>query len=93
MNVRRLLWSMLCAGAMCTGAMAGGQISPVFTYQGVLKSSGAPYNGTADLRFTLFDAPSGGSVMGAPIPVNAVQVTGEETTERVIAQHADDQRR
>jgi hypothetical protein len=29
-----------------------------FTYQGQLKVAGAPINGTADVRFSLFDAPS-----------------------------------
>ena len=75
MNVRHLLWSSLCAVALCAGVLAGSQISPMFTYQGVLKSSGAPYNGTADLRFTLFDAAVGGNAVASPIAVNAVQVT------------------
>lgn len=35
-----------------------------FTYQGSLKSNGAPANGNFDMTFTLFDADSGGSQVG-----------------------------
>ena len=73
--VRSMVIVSLTLLAPCAGALAGSQISPMFTYQGVLKSSGAPYNGTADLRFTLFDAAVGGNAVGSPITVNAVQVT------------------
>ena len=32
-----------------------------FTYQGQLKSSGAPVNGSCDIEFRLYDVPSGDS--------------------------------
>jgi hypothetical protein len=44
-----------------------------FTYQGRLDLSGAPYTGTADLRFQLF---KGADAKGAPIDRSNVQVTG-----------------
>ncbi|MBX9735414.1 MAG: hypothetical protein K2X32_00675 [Phycisphaerales bacterium] len=44
-----------------------------FTYQGRHDLSGAPYTGTADLRFQLF---KGADAKGAPIDRSNVQVTG-----------------
>lgn len=35
-----------------------------FTYQGLLRASGAPVNGLTDLRFTIFDALTGGNAFG-----------------------------
>src|SRR5258706_389513 len=46
-----------------------------FTYQGTLKDNGAPANANYDFEFALFDAPSGGSQVGATIPKNTVLVT------------------
>lgn len=45
-----------------------------FTYQGQLKSSGAPYSGSADVSFGLWDALSGGSPVHAPLLMSGVQV-------------------
>src|SRR5262245_38052522 len=36
-----------------------------FTYQGRLNDGASPANGMYDLTFTLFDAPNGGSILGA----------------------------
>jgi hypothetical protein len=38
-----------------------------FTYHGRLTSAGSPANGSYDLRFTLYDASSGGVVSGGPL--------------------------
>ena len=46
-----------------------------FTYQGVLNIQGAPANGTFDLRFGIFDLPSGGSELSTPITNSAVSLT------------------
>ncbi len=40
-----------------------------FTYQGELDSGGTPLNGTADLRFSLWDAAAGGVQIGATLQV------------------------
>ncbi len=64
------------ASLFCQPQMAAAQV-PVgtqFTYQGVLKNSGVPLNGTVDLRFTLWDAAVGGNQIGAAVPVNAVVI-------------------
>ncbi len=46
-----------------------------FTYQGKLMSSGSPANGPHDLRFTLFDAATGGTRVGNPVCVDNVGVS------------------
>jgi hypothetical protein len=46
-----------------------------FTYQGQLKSGGGAYTGTADMRFTLFNAASGGAAIGSPVTLVGVNVT------------------
>jgi hypothetical protein len=38
-----------------------------FTYQGFLRNGNSPFSGIASLRFTLYDAASGGSVVGTAI--------------------------
>src|SRR2546421_2362593 len=38
-----------------------------FNYQGRLTDNGAPANGSYDLQFTIYDALTGGSVVGGPI--------------------------
>lgn len=49
--------------------------STAFTYQGQLTDNGTPANGLFDLRFTVHDAPSGGSVVAGPTDVGDVSVT------------------
>ncbi len=46
-----------------------------FTYQGQLLSSGAPVNDTCDFGFKLYDAQTGGSLLGA-IVRTGIAVTG-----------------
>lgn len=63
-------WSrrIACAGLVATtmGAQAAPQI-PDFVYQGRLDQNGAPANGSFDLSFALFDAPTAGTAVGPPI--------------------------
>lgn len=40
---------------------------PDFVYQGRLEQNGAPANGNFDLTFTLYDAPTAGNAVGAPV--------------------------
>ena len=47
-----------------------------FTYQGQLIKDGVPANGSCDLRFTLYDASSGGSPVGSLVQKLAVTLTG-----------------
>jgi hypothetical protein len=50
------------------------QSPTTFTYQGQLTSSGSPVNGTVDLRFTLWDALSGGTQIGTAQTLDGVAV-------------------
>src|SRR5690349_21155042 len=52
-----------------------------FTYQGQLKDGGATANGQYDLEFTLFDALTGGGVVGAPVTLTNRAVTNGLFTE------------
>ncbi|HWX19610.1 MAG TPA: hypothetical protein VN578_06860, partial [Candidatus Binatia bacterium] len=54
------LWTLL---AQCSSLAQG----TAFTYQGRLTDNGSPANGNYDLRFTLYDAASGGAVLGGPV--------------------------
>ena len=46
-----------------------------FTYQGQLTDSGTPASGLFDLRFSIYDAPSGGSVIAGPVDAGDISVT------------------
>ncbi len=70
---------LLLAVGQATGHEAGPQ-SPqgtygyAFTYQGQLRNAGGPINGTCDLRFSLRDAPSGGSQVGNTVTLEAIEL-------------------
>ncbi len=68
MNTLRLIVACAALGSLTTiPAFAQGT---AFTYQGVLSQSGAAVNGSNDLTFTLFNAPSGGATVGTSNVVN-----------------------
>ncbi len=57
-----------CAAlAVATFAVNAAPQIPDFVYQGRLEQNGAPANGNFDLVFALFDAPTAGNAVGAPI--------------------------
>lgn len=63
--------------AALVGAAAmkfGTPLDASFTYQGQLRNAGQLVNGTADLRFTLWDAETGGSQVGSMNSVSNYQV-------------------
>ena len=76
-----MLGSILAVAAQHKAAQSGGPqlgnpgaasnpLTPVgggFTYQGRLTSSGSPANGQYDLRFTLYDALTGGTQVGSSL--------------------------
>lgn len=49
--------------------------STAFTYQGSLKTAGAPANGNYDFAFNLWTEASGGGVFGPVVTLNSVPVT------------------
>ena len=47
-----------------SGPIQAAPLATSFTYQGQLKQGGAPYNGPADMNFTLWTAATAGSQVG-----------------------------
>ena len=56
--------------ALAGTSLAQGPISTAFTYQGELRSSGAPISGLYDLRFRLYDSQTGGTQLGQQLCVD-----------------------
>ncbi len=54
-----VVWAILTALASAAGAQ-----STAFTYQGQLKDGGTPANGSYDFQFDLYDAVTGGTLLG-----------------------------
>ena len=71
-GLRAIACAWLTLAAMAV--QAAPQI-PDFVYQGRLEQNGGPANGNFDLTFALFDAPSAGNAVGAPITQNDFPVT------------------
>src|SRR5438067_465085 len=46
-----------------------------FTYQGLLNDGGLSASGNYDLKFTIYDVPTGGNVLGAPLTNSPVPVS------------------
>jgi hypothetical protein len=76
MMIRRTVVSgiatLLAAASLTLSAHA--QSSTAFTYQGFLRDDGQPANGQYDLRFALYDSPSGGNQIGIIVFVEDVNV-------------------
>jgi hypothetical protein len=75
MSIRPLV--LLAALAVSCGLrpLASAQTATSFTFQGQLQSSGAPANGTYDIRFNLYDAATSGTQLGATVCLDNVPVT------------------
>src|SRR5262245_9041109 len=77
-----LLRSSRCCAALLVAVLLASlpafstSLGSSFGYQGRLTDNGAPANGTYDFQFTLFDAPSGGSMVDIPIAAPGVLVSG-----------------
>ena len=54
--------------------------SAAFSYQGSLRSGGAPANGAFDFQFILYDAASGGGQVGATVALEDVAVSNGSFT-------------
>jgi hypothetical protein len=85
MLTRATHWSLsvLATGLLVVGDRASAApTGTAFTYQGRLKSAGAPLNATADFQFSLWDdpgtgsPPAGGTQIGSTQPVSNVPVSG-----------------
>jgi hypothetical protein len=67
--------------ASSAAALAQVPLTTAFSYQGQLKQSGAPAGGTYDLRFRLYDAASGGILLGTDCVDGVMPENGLFTTE------------
>jgi hypothetical protein len=65
----------LSVAALVSLAASQTPLGTAFTYQGQLTQAGQPYNGTANLVFDLYDAASGGNLLGTQT-LNSVPVNG-----------------
>jgi len=67
----------LAASLIAAAAFRGGgqPLDSTFTYQGQLRNAGQLVNGTADLRFTLWDSDVGGMQVGTANTFNAYPLT------------------
>jgi len=63
---------VLCA---LNSVAIGAPLGTAFTYQGRLAHQGQPLDGSADLRFTLWDAAGGGNPVGPPVAVDGLTVS------------------
>lgn len=73
-TIRSIVCFALLSVANCqfsTGLAQG----TAFTYQGRLNDGGTPAHGTYDLRFTIYDAASGGSLVGGPVGAAPIGLT------------------
>ena len=75
--------------AITTAAMpaSSAPLGTGITYQGVLTDAGAPLTGTADLRFRLFDAASGGAELGLVSIDDLVVTDGPLSALRIQREH------
>lgn len=80
MTIRTIV---LVLAAVAAGTSTAGPIDSSFTYQGVLTDAGALVNGTVDLRFSLWDAATGGAQVGPVSISNDVPVTDGRVTATV----------
>jgi hypothetical protein len=80
MGIRLVVGSLIALVAVAP-VLGETPLTTAFTYQGQLKEGGAPFDGTADFQFTLWDAagsgnpPTGGTQVGGVQAINALPVT------------------
>ena len=68
----KLQFLILCPIIFCSAIFAQ---TTAFTYQGKLTNNGTPATGSYEMRFTLYDAPSGGFEFGTPKIIPNIVVT------------------
>ena len=73
MCIRLVIGSLIALVAIAP-SLGETPLTTAFTYQGQLKEGGAPFDGTADFVFTLWDANVGGTRASMDITLNSVQV-------------------
>jgi hypothetical protein len=72
---------LMSVDAMNMSALATTPQTTAFSYQGQLNASGSIANGPYQFTFTLYDAPTGGTVTGTPIAQQIQVINGLFTTD------------
>lgn len=72
-SLRRWVLAAVC-GALAVSAAQAAPQGQSFTYQGQLKLANAPFTGTRDLTFALYDAATGGVQIGTTQVANAYPI-------------------
>lgn len=81
---------MLLVSIAVAAVCAADSVGSSFTYQGILVESGTPVDGILDLRFSLWDAETGGTQIGPVSISNDVAVSEGRVTTRVAVGHVMD---
>ncbi len=71
---RHAALAVTALGLTLLAASAPAQTTTTLTYQGAIRKSGVPYDGSATITLALFDAPSGGNKVSNTLAFNGVQV-------------------
>ena len=76
MNLPRTIRTLACAllAIVLTRPATSAPIGTAFTFQGRFERAGSPYTGHVNFTFVLYDAASGGSILGPVQTVNGVIV-------------------
>ncbi|MFQ3611145.1 MAG: hypothetical protein SNJ72_06560, partial [Fimbriimonadales bacterium] len=70
--MKRLMALVAVIAVMGVG-ITSGAFAQAFTYQGFLRQSGLPANGSFNMTFRLYDVPSGGTALGT-VTLSSVSV-------------------
>src|SRR5690349_18657165 len=73
----KLILRILCVSALAIlpATLRSAPLGSGFTYQGQIVQNGAPVTGTVTLRFSLWDAASGGTQIGSSQVISNVTAT------------------
>ncbi len=69
------MWTVLAVLVSWIANAAHAGVLPPITYQGELKSNNVPLDGTRDMKFRLFSAPTGGTQIGPELTAPGVVLT------------------
>jgi hypothetical protein len=69
---------------LCGGVVAARAQNTAFNYQGRLNDSSGPADGSFDLRFAVFDSPTGGAQVGGAITNLATSVESGLFSRKIV---------